>query len=199
MGLTPTSFYVIVDETSLLSAVPTKALNLSKPFVVGAMLLSSATTASACGDKLMLLVGTARFRQVYGSSHPASILAYTHADSAVANVIQALERQPDLQRAGHKFFVVKDSAELEQALKTGRYDVLLVDIGDAQQLMQRARSAPSRPTILPVISKSNHAEAAAGKTFHSVLKAPDSSRHYLSAIDDALETRIKDGSLKPER
>lgn len=168
-------------------------------FAVAMMFTAFATTAFACGDKLMLLVGSARFRQVYGSSHPASILAYTHPDSAVAGVIQDLERQPALRQAGHKFHVVKDATELEDALKTGKYDVLLVDVGDAPGLIQQARSAPSRPTVLPVISKSSKAEALEGRRFHSVLKAPDSSRHYLSAIDQALEARSKDGSLKPDR
>lgn len=182
-----------------LSAMRRTALSPSARFALGAILLTvvfSIANAFACGDKLMLLVGSARFRQVYGSSRPASILAYTHADSVVTGVIRDLEHQPALRQAGHKFHLVKDPTEPEEALKTGNYDVLLVDVGDAQGLIQQARSAPSRPTLLPVISKTNKAEAAVGRKFHSVLKAPDSARHYLSAIDEALEARLKDGSLK---
>lgn len=176
-----------------------KALNAIMWFAIGVMLLASTTVALACGDKLMLLVGSARFGQVYGSSRPASILAYTHANSAVAAVIQDLEHQPALRKAGYKLHVVKDSTELEEALKAGRYDVLLVDLGDAQGLIERARSAPSRPTLLPVIAKSSKPEAAVGITFRSTLKTPDSSRHYLSAIDQALQARSKEGLVKPDR
>ena len=155
------------------------------------------TAAFACGDHLMLLLGGARFQQVFGGARPASILAYTRGDSAVPRVVKDLELQPALKRAGHKLRAVEDRAAFDEALKTGKYDVVLADVTDAEGLEQQVGSAPSKPTLLPVIYKATKSEATAVKQkFRSVLKAPGSSGDYLAAIDAAMKVRLQDGPLK---
>src|ERR1041385_1374736 len=90
-----------------------------------ATLAVTVTAVFACGDKLVLFSGVGRFRQVNAGAHPASILAYTRQNSTLPDVLQDLERQPTLKKAGHKFYSVGDPAQLDQALKTGHYDLLL--------------------------------------------------------------------------
>ena len=152
--------------------------------------------AFACGDKLMLLIGNARYRQVY-NSHPASILAFTRQNSAVPGIVSELEHQPALRRGGHRFYSVDDLSRLDEALKARPYDLVLADVTDADGLEQHLQTAPSRAVLLPVVYNSTKAEAkAAEKKFHCVLKAPGSPSNYLAAIDDAMEVRMKGVSVK---
>jgi DNA-binding NtrC family response regulator len=144
----------------------------------------------------MLLTGGARFGQVNTGARPASILAYSRQNSQVSGIVQELERQPALHKAGHKLVAVQDFSGFDQALKSGKYDLVLADSADADGLAQEIRSAPSRPVLLPVLYRPTKTEATAvEKKFHCLLKAPASPNHYLAAIGDAMERR----SAKPLR
>jgi hypothetical protein len=157
---------------------------MGKPFFLGLVLV---TAALACGDKLMLL-SHARLRQIY-RARPASILVYMRPNSAVPEIVRSL---PAVKESGlYKFYTVEDRGALDQALKGGKYDLLLADISDAEGLQQETRSSPSKPVVLPVVHKSSKAETmAAEKRFHCVLKAPSSANHYLDAIDEAMVVRM---------
>lgn len=151
-----------------------------------------ATCAFACGDKLILTIGNVRFRQVNGSPRLASILAYTPRNSPVAGVVKDLERQSAAKREGLTFYSLSDPAGLDEVLKAKKYDLLLVDAGDADKLELQAQSVPSKPVVLPVVYQSSKAAAAeAEKKFHCVLTAPNSPGRYLSAIDRAIEFELK--------
>jgi hypothetical protein len=152
-----------------------------------------AGVALACGDKLMLLIGGAHYRQVFGG-RPVSILAYSPVESAVSGIVREFEVQPALKRAGHKLYAVDGAAKFEEALKAGKYDLVMADVNDADAVVQELRSAPSRPTLLAVIYKATKAdEKAASRKYHCVLKAPGTPGRYLEAIDDALELRLHGG------
>jgi hypothetical protein len=170
---------------------------MRKLFVAGLAVGLTATGAFACGDKLMLLVGNARFRQVSARAHPASVLAFARQNTALSGVVRDLELQPTLKQAGYKFYSVEDSTKLDEALKTGTYDLVVADVADAEGLEQQVRSAPSMPLVLPVLYKGTKAEATtAEKRFRCVLKAPGSPDRYLAALDDAMTIKSKGGSAR---
>ena len=155
------------------------------------------TTAFACGDKLVLSIGNLRFRQVNESPRPASILAYTPGNSRVAEVVKELEQQSAGKRVGLTFYSLDDPGRLDEVLRAQKYDLLLVDAGDADNLQRHAQSVPSKPVVLPVVYQSSKSAAAeAEKRFHCVLTAPNSAGRYLSAIDRAMEFKLKAGSRK---
>jgi hypothetical protein len=155
------------------------------------------TSAFPCGDKLMLTVGNVRFRQVMGSPHAAAILAYAPRNSKVAEVVKDLERQSAGKRAGLTFYSLDNPAQLDQALRAGKYDLVLVDAADADNLEREAQSVPSKPVVVPVVYQSSKAAAAeAEKKFHCVLTAPNSPGRYLSAIDRAMEFKLRAHSGK---
>jgi hypothetical protein len=156
---------------------------------VGALI---STAGFACGDKLILTILNPRFRQINESPRPASILAYTPRNSPVAEVVRELERQSAGKRVGVTFHSFDDDARLDEVLRAQNYDLLLVDAGDADKLEREARSVPSKPVIVPVVYQSSKAAAAeAEKKFHCVLTAPNSPSHYLSAIDRAMDFKLK--------
>jgi hypothetical protein len=172
-----------------------------KPFVTGFLIAAFASTvAFGCGDKLMLLVGGGRFRQVYTRTHPASILAYARQGSAVPEIVRAFGLQSALKQTGYKFFAVEDRPKFDEELKTGKYDLVLIDVVDAEGLEQQVQSAPATPFVLPVVYKFTKADAATvQKKFHCILKAPGNADRYLAALDEAMIFQAKGGTLKAVR
>src|ERR1700686_2059982 len=111
--------------------------------------------ASAWGDKLMLVMG-ARSSQIK-PLHPAAILAYP-GQSGSATLIRSLQSQPAVRKAGHRFQLVEDLAGLDNALKTGKYDVVVADVSDANELSRQVSSSASKPVLLPVAFKASKQE-----------------------------------------
>lgn len=152
-------------------------------------LLSVGGVAWACGDKLMLVMGS-RFSQIK-PLHPALILVFP-GQSASATLIRELPSQPAFKKSGHRFQLVEDSAGLDNALKGGKYDVVLADVSNANELSQQVSSAASKAVLLPVAFKASKEEQSeAKKKYHCLLKAPGDSENYLAAIDQAMEWKLK--------
>jgi ABC-type amino acid transport substrate-binding protein len=162
---------------------------MRKLLILGVFLLTTAAVW-ACGDKLMLVMGV-RLSQLK-PAHPASILAYQLQNSASSPALRQVELQPGLTKAGHKFQVVEDASQLADALKTGKFDLVMADVSVADELTHLAQSAPSHPAILPVAFNRTKAEqSAAQKKYHCLLRVPGDTDHYLAAIDQAMEWKAK--------
>jgi hypothetical protein len=169
-----------------------RSLEFALVLGVGALI---STTAFACGDKLILTIGNLSFKQMSGGPRSASILAYTPRNSPVGEVIKELEQLPAAKRTGLTFRSFNDPARLEEMLRAQKYDLLLVDAGDAENLQRQAQSVSSKLVMVPVVSQPGKAAAAqAEKKFHCVLTVPNSLGRYLSAIDRAMEFKLKSAS-----
>jgi hypothetical protein len=152
-------------------------------------LLFGGVVAWACGDKLMLVMGSRSSR--IRPTHPAAILAYP-GRSASAAVIRQFQSEPAFKKAGHRFQLVEDSAGLDTALKAGKYDLVVADVANADELSQQVSLAPSKPVLLPVAFKtSKEGQSAAQRKYHCLLKAPGNAENYLDAIDRAMELKLK--------
>jgi hypothetical protein len=152
-------------------------------------LLFGGIVAWACGDKLMLVMGS-RSSQIR-PTHPAAILIYP-GRSASAAVIRQFQSEPAFKKAGHRFQLVEDSTGLDTALKAGKYDVVVADVANANELSQQVSLASSKPVLLPVVFKASKEEqSAAQKRYHCLLKAPGNVDNYLDAIDHAMELKLK--------
>jgi ABC-type amino acid transport substrate-binding protein len=148
-----------------------------------------AAGACACGDKMMLVMGarSSRIKPI----RPAMILAYP-GQNASATVIRDLQRQLAAKKARHRLQVVEDHAALDSALRAGKYDLVIADVANANELSERLLLAPSKPIVLPVAFQASKAEqAAAQKKYHCLLKAPGDPDNYLEAIDQAMEWKLK--------
>lgn len=158
---------------------------------ITAVFLISVTLAYACGDKLLALNRGLRFRDFSGS-HRASILIYSHIGSPTSGAINDGQLQSALVKAGHQLQTVEESSRLNVVLKTGHYDLVLVDLMDAPLVEELLRSAPSPPLVVLVVHEGSKAENASVKRqYRFVLKAPDKSGNYLDAIDRALDEKAK--------
>src|SRR5689334_918644 len=100
--------------------------------LVGAALVSVAllggTVALACGDKLLLIGRGVRFQRAY-APHPANVVIYSNGTQSGAT-LRSAKLRTTLKQAGHKLQTAADSSQLDEALKSGKVDVVLADFAD---------------------------------------------------------------------
>jgi ABC-type amino acid transport substrate-binding protein len=150
------------------------------------------TAALACGDKLLAVGRGLRFQHV-SAAHEANLVIYSAGTQSGAT-LSSPKLQTTLRRAVHRLHLVEGGSELDQVLKTGRVDVVLVDFADLAGITRQLQSAPSKPVILPILVKpSKTALAAAQKEYKFALKASADDFEYLTAIDEAMKLRLKTG------
>src|SRR5437879_3424539 len=117
--------------------------------LTSAIVFSMANPAGACGDKLLVLGRGIRFQVLFG--HPASILGYADPGSQAMTVMHDPEFQASVRKAGHKLQLISNANQLSEALKSGRYDLLLTDMTNAARLNQEVQSLASRPVVVPIV------------------------------------------------
>src|SRR5215471_5142185 len=105
--------------------------------------------AHACGDKLLVLGRGIRLETLLGN-RTAKILAYQHAGTHGAELIADPEFQSALKNAGYQLRIVRDTEELEVALRLGKYDLLISDIADTDAVEPTLKSATS-PALIPIL------------------------------------------------
>ena len=170
-------------------------------FIVGlAMLvvLASGLRGDACGDKLLVLGRGVRF-QVDTADYPASLLLYINPNMPGADKIGDTQLQAVTRQAGHRLRTVRSKEELAGALKTGRYDIVIVDLADAPALEEMVQASPSQPLLLPWVYQETKADFSAVKEryqsalkrYQSALKAPLKVGNFLSTVDRTMELKTK--------
>jgi ABC-type amino acid transport substrate-binding protein len=153
------------------------------------MTFLSGTAAFACGDKLLAIARGVRFQHIQGA-HQASLVIYS-AGTQNGAALDSARLQTTLKRSVRNLQVVHDGSQLDQALKSGQVDVVLVDFTDVTGIAGHLQSAPSKPVILPVLIKPSKAEfAAAQKAYKFALKAGDDIE-YLTAIDEVMKSNLR--------
>ena len=146
------------------------------------VVFSDGSRVYACGDKLLVLGRGVRFQSDV-PIQPASILVYKLNNAGLQSV---------LSEAGHKLQLVENKQDLESALKTGKFDIVMTILPEAAGIEALIASAPSKPILLPLLFKGAKAEVAtAEKQYGCVLKAPNRAGHYLATVDKAMDQRSK--------
>jgi hypothetical protein len=159
--------------------------------LAAAVLLLTRLSLDACGDKLLVLGRGVRF-QSETAEYPASILHYMTSRIFDPATLSDSNLQSFLGRAGHKLHSVRTAKELEEALRSGRYDIVVIDIEDAPAYEEMIESAPSKPLLLPFVYNGKKADITAAKRRYGVvLKAPAREAHWLETLDSAMELREK--------
>jgi hypothetical protein len=145
--------------------------------------------ATGCGDKFVLMPGGAR---VMRSKYPSRILVFMNPSSRVPAAEKEFHVEATLTAAGHKAKVVESKAEVEKALDSGKYDLVLADPADALELRQRCQVSASKPAVLPLLYKPTPEElAAAEKEANCLAKPSKKSSDLLAVIDETMKDRSK--------
>jgi hypothetical protein len=168
--------------------------------VVLAVLVHNPAPLVACGEKLLVLGRGIRYQSRH-TPRAAAVLLYLP-QSASGRPLSDPNLESALREAGHAVRAVTTSADLENALRSGSYDVVLANLTDAPDL-ERARSVTERnAVVLPAVylvapapqQTKQGAKAdrdAATKAFGVVVEVPGRPGHYCAAVDKAMELKLK--------
>ena len=147
-----------------------RRLHLTGAVLAMASMLST-DSALACGDKLLVIGRGVRFQRAY-APRQANLVIYSNGTQRGA-ILTSAKLQTTLKQAGHNLQMVEGASQLDEALKSGKVDVVLADFTDVAGITRQLQSAPSKPVILPILFKPSKAEfAAAQREYKFALKAP---------------------------
>ena len=165
-----------------------KRLPLLVAIVVGVLALAPGR-ATGCGDKFVLLGPGARVNR---SKFPSRVLVYMNPTSRVPEAEKQFHVEATLAAAGHKPTIVESEAEVERALESGRYDIVLADLADVAGLKARCGASASKPAVLPLLYKPTAEElVAAEKEANCLVRPSKKSSDLLAVIDETMQSRQK--------
>jgi hypothetical protein len=156
---------------------------------VGGVLALGHGVASGCGDKFVLIGGAARINR---SKFPSRVLVFMNPASRVPAAEKEFHVEATLTAAGHKAKVVESEAEVEKALESGKYDLVLADYADVPGLRKQCAASASKPAVLPLLYKPTAAElSAAEKEANCLVRPSKKSSDLLAVIDETMKDRSK--------
>ena len=154
------------------------------------LLASSAPVAQACGDKLLVLGHGVKYNHFTPSYRP-SIIAYVPDSVPQAAAVNDPQFQAELRKAGVNLRLVQQADVLTEALQSGKYDVILVDLQDAAMVDQQVKSAAVSTVVMPVVYKGADLNSAAAAPYRCVRKDPGKNGSCFSTIEKAIESKLK--------
>src|SRR5262252_5940464 len=101
--------------------------------LIVAVFLFGRGLAAACGDKFVIL-GRGMKTEMGRARHPATILLFNNPSSRLPEAEREYRLATTLRAAGHKALVLQDRIQLDEALVSRSYDVVLADFTDAPAL-----------------------------------------------------------------
>jgi hypothetical protein len=145
------------------------------------------TAVHACGDKFLMVGRGAKFQRAYASVYPGNIYIYARPSTDQKAAIRDPQLYKALRQAGHTVSVIEDWTLLEQALKTVRVDVVLVDAAEAARLQPIVTSSPAHPDALYVAFP----KAVTPPQLVCRLKSTDRPMRFLDEVESAMKARAK--------
>jgi hypothetical protein len=142
----------------------------------------------ACGDKFLMVGRGARFQRAYASLYPGRLVIY--APASAKSVMADARFHKLLRQAGHNVEVVESWPALEQAMKAGTPDVVLVDVAEAPRVQPLLSSSAAHPDALFVQSAGKPRPAAVSDAV-ARLKSDDRAIKYLDEIESTMKARSK--------
>jgi hypothetical protein len=165
-----------------------KRLPLLATMVVG-MIALGPRMAAGCGDKFVMISGGSRVNR---SKFPSRVLVFMNPGSRIPAAEKEFHVEATLTAAGHKAKVVESEAEVEKALDSGSYDIVLADSADVPGLQKKCGASASKPAVLPLLYKPTAAElSAAEKEANCLVRPSRKSSDLLAVIDETMQDRRK--------
>ena len=142
---------------------------------------------AACGDKYLNVGLGTHYHRSTAERRTASILVYANTGSELSRLVATLSVESAMNKAGYRPAIATSPAELDMALRTRKWDVIVVDGRDAQTLVQRLQK-PAAPHVVPVLTRPTKDELKiAERTYDTVLNTPTKNRVFVDVVDDAVD------------
>jgi hypothetical protein len=159
-------------------------------FLTATFLAWSALLASACGDKILVLGPGVKFGNI-GSSHHALIIAYVPESLPQSVAVNDPQFQAALRKAGVKLHLVQQEDVLAEAVQSGKYDIILVDLQDAAMVDKQVTTADVNTVVMPVLYKGAELKSAAATPYRCIRNSLDKKSNCFSTIEKAIELKLK--------
>src|SRR6266516_6226020 len=104
--------------------------------------------AAGCGDKFVMIGGGSRVNR---SKFPSRVLVFMNPGSRIPAAEKEFHVEATLTAAGHKAKFVESEAEVQKALDSGKYDLVLADVADVPVLRKQCGASASKPAVLPIL------------------------------------------------
>lgn len=146
--------------------------------------------AQACGDKFLMVGRGAKFQRAYASVYPGKLLIYAKPSTDPKAAIRDPQLHKALRQAGHTVSIIEDWSLLEQAVKTGPVDIILVDAAEAPRVQPVVAASLAHPDAMYVAFPSKQS-AAADNSLNVRLKSSDRAMKYLDEVENVMKSRSK--------
>jgi len=152
-----------------------------------------ASTAWACGDKLVALGGGVGFDRVIVSRHPGHIMMLLEPATGLAAANEKFKLAASLTLAGHEVFIVKSIEELHAQRDAAAPDLILVDAARAKQIRFQPVTTGGAPTIMPVHYpvENGSVEAQVQQSGCLAVASGRKGSQLLKAVENALKLRSR--------
>jgi hypothetical protein len=157
-----------------------------------ALLVFSSTNAIACGDKYVVFGQGVRFQRAYAAAHPANILLYLNPGSKWAAPENRERLLTLLRMVGHRPEAVSTIEELQAAVTTGHYDIVLTEFSAVAPATQTVANVKVRPSIIPMVFEPTRQEMKDIERQNScAVQVSKRSHELLSVINGVMDQRLK--------
>jgi hypothetical protein len=158
-------------------------------FVVG---IGAADRLVACGDKYLNLGLGTHYRRSAAERRAADILLYASPGTELSRIVAAQSVEGAMRRAGYQPIILSLPADLDAALRSRTWDVIVVDARDTQSVAQRLQKTGA-PHLVPVLTRPTKEELRqAEKIYDTVLSTPTKDRAFVDVVDDAMDVHVRE-------
>ena len=165
-----------------------------------ACLMSLASPAWACGDKLVALGGGVGFDRVMVSRNPGHIVLLLEPGSALTAANDKFNLAASLSLAGHEVFIAKSAEELRARRDAPAPDLILVDASRAKPLEVPPVSSGASPVVMPVayFAEGSTVPAAYRQAGCVTVAEGRKGAEILKAVEHTLKLRSRGQSMPCE-
>lgn len=163
--------------------------------------MSLASPASACGDKLVALGGGVGFERLMVSRNPGHIVLLLEPGTGLAAANDKYNLAASLSLAGHEVFIAKSTDELRARHDAKAPDVILVDASHGKRVEIQPESSGAAPVILPVAYLMDGSAVAAAYQPASCVTVVDDHKgaNVLKAVEHAMKLRSRGQPMPCEK
>jgi hypothetical protein len=146
----------------------------------------------ACGDKYVVLGQGVRFQRAYAAAHPATILVYFQPGSKWSTPANRERLITVLRLVGHHPDAAMSADELQAAIGTHKYDVVLTELGTESELTNATRNDARHPTVIPVVMEPSREQLKElQKNDACAVQLSKHSHELLTVINVVMEQRSR--------
>jgi uncharacterized protein YbjT (DUF2867 family) len=133
-----------------------------------------------------------RQQRAQGAAHRASILLHFDARGELEAALDEQGVERHLKLAGHRLARAESRAQLAERLAGGGYDIVVAALSERAAVESALGDGAGRALMLPVIHNPTGEELAQAQSEWScVMRSPNTKKHYLAVIEEAMLLRHK--------